>query len=113
MIHIGAVLDGTGLLRSCTVKGHAGAGPKGDDIVCAAVSVLTRTALRILSEKEGIMVQGEAPERGLVRMEIDYTGEGREFLSAAGTFLLEGLKSISEEFPEYCTMNVNRQITEE
>jgi uncharacterized protein YsxB (DUF464 family) len=109
MIRIDAALDEAGLLKSCRVCGHAGAGLKGGDIVCAAVSVLTRTALTVLSRGEGITVRGEAPERGIVEMEIEYTGEGEGFLSAAGAFLLEGLKSVAGEYPEYCTMNVTEE----
>ncbi|WP_010259586.1 ribosomal-processing cysteine protease Prp [Treponema primitia] len=109
MIRVEAALDKAGLLRSCRVEGHAGAGPKGGDIVCAAVSVLTRTALQVLSQREGITVRGEAPERGIVRIEIDYTGQGREFLSAAGAFLLEGLKSVAGEYPDYCTMHISTE----
>jgi uncharacterized protein YsxB (DUF464 family) len=40
MIVIDIILDKTGLLRSCSALGHAGAGKTGSDIVCAAVSVL-------------------------------------------------------------------------
>jgi hypothetical protein len=43
-------------------------------------------------------------------MEIEYTGEGREFLSAAGAFLLEGLKSVAGEYPDYCTMNIQTVV---
>jgi uncharacterized protein YsxB (DUF464 family) len=108
MIRIEAAVDGSGLLRSCRVHGHAGAGPRGGDIVCAAVSVLARTALGVLSRREGITVRGEAPERGSISMEIDYAGNGREFLSGAGAFLLEGLQSVAEEYPDYCVMNVTK-----
>jgi uncharacterized protein YsxB (DUF464 family) len=109
MITIDAALDEAGLLRSCDVKGHAEAGFRGGDIVCAAVSVLTRTALLTLSKQEGITVRGEAPERGVFFMEADYTGEGREFLAAAGAFLLKGLELVSREYPDYCTMNIRRR----
>jgi uncharacterized protein YsxB (DUF464 family) len=108
VIRIEAALDEAGLLRSCRIHGHAGAGPEGGDIVCAAVSVLARTALRTLSRREGITVRGEAPERGVVSMEIDYAGNGREFLSAAGAFLLEGLQSVAGEHPEYCVMHITK-----
>jgi hypothetical protein len=40
-------------------------------------------------------------------MEVDYTAEGRAFLAAAGTFLIEGLKSVSEDFPDYCGMDIH------
>jgi uncharacterized protein YsxB (DUF464 family) len=108
MIRIEAALDRAGLLRVCRVEGHAGAGLKGADPVCAAVSVLLRTALRTLSGRKGIVVRGSAPERGLLWMEVDYTEEGREFLAAAGVFLIEGLTSVSEDFPDYCRIDIHR-----
>jgi uncharacterized protein YsxB (DUF464 family) len=108
MIRIEAALDDAGLLRSCRIQGHAEAGPRGGDIVCAAVSVLARTALRVLSRREGITVRGEAPERGVISMEIDYAGNGREFLAAAGAFLVEGLQSVAGEYPENCVMHITK-----
>jgi hypothetical protein len=41
-------------------------------------------------------------------MEADYTEEGREFLAAAGAFLIEGLMSVSEDFPDYCRIDIQR-----
>ena len=41
MIRVRIERDATGRIRGFEAKGHAGAGPKGNDIVCAAVSVLT------------------------------------------------------------------------
>jgi uncharacterized protein YsxB (DUF464 family) len=108
MVHIEAAFDRRGLLRACRVEGHAGAGTKGGDPVCAAVSVLVRTALRTFSGRKGITVRGEAPERGLLWMKVDYTEEGREFLAAAGAFLIEGLVSVSEDFPDYCNVDIQR-----
>ena len=108
MIEIEAVLDGDGALRSCRASGHAGAGPTGTDIVCAAVSVLMRTAVRALSGREGITIRCEAPEPGFLFLEADYTAEGREFLSAAGVFLTEGLASVAEEYPQYCKLTIRR-----
>jgi uncharacterized protein YsxB (DUF464 family) len=113
VIQVEAVLDKAGLLRSCRIHGHAGAGPKGGDIVCAAVSVLAGAALRLLSGREGITVQAEAPERGVVNMEINYIAGAKDFLSGAGAFLLEGLQSVAREYPEYCVMSVTKARTEE
>jgi uncharacterized protein YsxB (DUF464 family) len=103
------ILDG-GLLRSCRVSGHAGAGPRGGDIVCAAVSVLARTAMRALSGREGITVRGEAPERGVFRLEAECTAAGREFLEVAGIFLTEGLVSVAEEYPDFCQVKIERRM---
>ena len=109
MIEIEAVLDQTGTLRACKAAGHAGAGSSGTDIVCAAVSVLMRSALRVLSGRKGITVWGDAPEPGLLWLEADYSAGGRDFLTAAGEFLLEGLKSVAKEFPDYCKLHIRTE----
>jgi uncharacterized protein YsxB (DUF464 family) len=108
MIKIEAATDAGGTLRSCRASGHAGAGPAGGDIVCAAVSVLMRTAVRALSGRKGITLRRGAPEPGLLFLEAECAEEGKEFLFAAGVFLLEGLASVAEEYPEHCTLSVRR-----
>jgi hypothetical protein len=39
-------------------------------------------------------------------MEVDYDAEGREFLAAVGTFLMEGLRSVSEAYPGCCCIHI-------
>ena len=107
MINIEAVLEKDGTLRACKASGHAGAGRAGTDIVCAAVSVLMRTAFKTLSEREGITVRGGAPEKGQLWLEVDYSAEGKDFLSAVGVFLLEGIKSVEQEFPGNCKLDIS------
>ncbi|GHU67054.1 hypothetical protein FACS189447_08870 [Spirochaetia bacterium] len=108
MIQAEVVLDG-GLLKSCRIHGHAGAGPKGSDIVCAAVSVLADTVFRTLSKGEGIKVQGKTPERGVCWIEVEGTSGSRGFLEAAGIFLCEGLLSVEEQYPKLCQVNIERR----
>ncbi|MDR1986531.1 MAG: ribosomal-processing cysteine protease Prp [Treponema sp.] len=108
MIGIDLALDKAGLLVACGVQGHAQAGPKGNDVVCAAVSVLTKTALRVLSVQEGIRVQGGAA-RGVFWMELEYTPQGRDFLFAAGMFLKEGLEAVVAEYPDHCTITITTE----
>ena len=103
------VLDEAGLLKSCRIQGHAGSGDRGNDIVCAAVSVLARTIIRVLSNRKDLIIRGTIPEQGDFRFETEYSPGGREFLSAAGTFLIEGLTSVSEEFPDNCRLIVERR----
>jgi uncharacterized protein YsxB (DUF464 family) len=109
MVRIEVVVDEEGLLVSCGVSGHAGAGPRGSDVVCAAVSVLVRAAVRTLSGREGVRVRGDAPERGAFWLETDCSVAGREYLSATGGFLLEGLRSVAESYPEYCIMSIHTE----
>jgi uncharacterized protein YsxB (DUF464 family) len=108
LIEIEAVLDENEILRSCKVSGHAGAGKTGSDIVCAAVSVLMRTAACTLSDREGVIVRYEAPEPGLFFLEAEYMAEGKDFLFASGVFLLEGLASVAEEYPDNCKLTIRR-----
>ena len=103
MIEINAVLDEAGLLRSCTVTGHA------IHTVCGAVSILMKTALRVLFKREGIQTRGGASKPGVFWMNVDYTAEGRDFLFAAGTFLMEGLLSISQDYPDCCVITIERR----
>jgi uncharacterized protein YsxB (DUF464 family) len=103
------LLDEAGLLCSCRVSGHAGAGEFGSDIVCAAVSVLTRTFVRVLGDREGVTLRGDAQERGSFLVEVEYGSDGREFLAAAGAFLMEGLLSVSTEFPDNCKLIIERR----
>ena len=106
MIEIEAALETDGTLRSCKASGHAAAGKTGTDIVCAAVSVLMRTAIGILSGRKGIALRCGAPEKGQLWLEADYNADGKEFLSAAGVFLIEGLKSVAQEYPKNCKVTI-------
>ncbi|WP_461246843.1 ribosomal-processing cysteine protease Prp [Treponema sp. R6D11] len=106
LIRVEAVLDGSGVLRACKAEGHAGSGKAGGDIVCAAVSVLFRTAISILSGRDGVTIRFGAPEKGQLWLEADYQAEGKDFLSATGVFLLEGIKSVAQEYPKNCEINI-------
>jgi len=67
-----------------------------------------RTAIRVLSDRKGIIVRCDAPEPGFLNLEADHTAEGKDFLFAAGVFLVEGLMSVAEEYPNYCTLTIRR-----
>ena len=125
MIKIEVKIDDSGVLRFCKVEGHAGAGKLGEDIVCAAVSVLMDTALRVLEDRKGITLRHDEPKPGILWFEADYfdfNSEGdstigtagnltgipssRDFLYAIGEFLLTGLKSIEEDHPHHCQLTI-------
>ena len=106
MIEIEAMVDEAGLLKSCSVKGHAEAGPKGKDIVCAAVSVLTRTVYGVLSKKEGLEVHCDASRRGVFLLVVKPNEAEKPFLAGVSAFFLSGLASVAEEYPTHCKMLV-------
>jgi hypothetical protein len=68
---------------------------------------LFRTAIKILSGREGITIKFGAPEKGQLWLEADYKAEGRDFLFTAGVFLIEGLKSVAMEYPKNCKISVS------
>jgi uncharacterized protein YsxB (DUF464 family) len=113
MIAVDVVVDEAGSLISCHVEGHAGAGPLGGDVVCAAVSILMRTALKTLSGAEGVSVRGDAPARGVLWMEADCAPEGARFLAASTAFLSEGLRSIAEDYPDHCNVRISTRRRKE
>jgi len=99
-------LDKDGILRSCKASGHAKAGKKGHDTICAAVSVLMFAALKTLKFRKGITIIGDWPDEGDIWLETCYDADGKDFLFAAGVFLIEGLKFVAQEYPKYCKLKI-------
>lgn len=104
-----------GNLVSASASGHAGKGERGTDIVCAAVTVLFRTTITVLSSNSGTN-----PENGM-KLDVRTTGRGHlafrvtvfsenemPLLRYAYDFLLVGINSLSEEFPEAVEIKVNQ-----
>ena len=99
MIAVSLTLDAGGNFRSVEASGHAGAGVRGEDIVCSAVTALLRTTLTALSgELPGM--EAESAGRGALSFRAPVAGEGASpFLRYAGLFLREGLSAIAREYP--------------
>lgn len=106
MIVAEVVLDRGGLIKSCRIEGHAGAGPLGADVVCAAVSVLVRTAAATLARARGVEISGFAPERGTSGFDVHATSAETDFAAGVTEFLLEGLRSVAREYPNNCIVRV-------
>lgn len=101
----------------CRASGHAGFAEKGSDIVCAALTVLLRTAMRFLCGDAQIQFESSVPPRsdsgaeGIPRGELAFSARPKEDLAleeqsaakAKIAFLAEylslGFKSLCEEFP--------------
>ncbi|MDR0707129.1 MAG: ribosomal-processing cysteine protease Prp [Treponema sp.] len=110
MIAIEIVLDND-LLKQCRIKGHAQAGGKGKDIVCAAVSALARTAAAALAGQDGIAARCEAKKPGEFFLEVVECAEAKkDFLSGVGTFLTIGLDSVARDYPKQCWLSINTAV---
>lgn len=100
MITARAVVDSRSCLVDLDVNGHAGYGQKGYDIVCSAVTVLSRTAGRILISRFRESCTFESGERGSFRLRVLEIDEGkRDWTRGITEFLLNGLSDLEREYP--------------
>jgi len=101
VIRAHAWFDDDGLLLDFEASGHSGAGPRGFDIVCAAFTVLVRTAYSALSGLSGARVEGRAAEAGSLDFHVKSLPDVmRERAIGMSAYLLEGLSALEREFPE-------------
>lgn len=91
-----------GAFRSCEATGHAGFAAKGSDIVCAAVTILLRTAADVLSGMDGVVVRANTAGRGeLAFTVVRAAAEKTERLVCTVDFLERGLRSLQSEYPQF------------
>ncbi len=98
-----------GGLVSCRASGHAGYAERGSDIVCSALTVLLRTTVQVLSEREGITVDATAVARGELCFTAASCGavnDSEAWLQYAGIFLEKGLTALKNEFPAYIELDI-------
>lgn len=92
-----------------TVKGHAGAAPKGEDLICAGVTTLVE-ALNVALEdldKRGWLASGEARmEEGEAYFQA--YGNEKAKMAVHGAFLstVSGLRWLEANFPDYIRVNI-------
>jgi len=105
VIQVEIRLDHAGALRGFSVSGHSGTGKRGEDLVCAAVTVLVRTAARLLKLQPDFGVHGDAPESGEMEVQIGTVPAGRRaWLAGLTDFLVRGIEDLREENPQAITL---------
>lgn len=88
---------------SIQVTGHAGAGPPGHDLVCAAVSALVQTFVRSAEELTDTTLNGDiAPGEAFVRYE-----ESPQVNLLADSFFV-GVQGVAEAYPQ-CVQVLDRR----
>ncbi len=95
---------------SLTASGHAGFASEGKDIVCAAVTILIRTAMQLLSEQSGVDFKSDTSSRGNISFAASVAESDsllRERLSCTGDFLAKGFESLAREFPDNIKFGYN------
>ncbi len=100
MIRIVLTFGDSGLLQALTSQGHAKRTSSLPSEVCAAVSVLLRTAARLFSHTDGLKVSGRAEKEGHLEILVkEVSPRRREWFMGAVDLLMLGLRDLEEEYP--------------
>jgi uncharacterized protein len=112
MIRAAIVLDKGACLRSFKAEGHANAGERGYDIVCAAFSILARTAYRALEDLPGTELRGSAPGHGSLSFEVLRPATNPERAAGIADFLVVGMGDLARDYPDAVEFLVERNWRE-
>ena len=97
MIRVKIERDPSGKIRGFAAKGHANAGPGGQDIVCAAVSVLTDSVFLGLDRHLRRQLEWRA-DNGDISVRLQ--DEPDELTEAILATLVLGLSEIQKIYPD-------------
>ena len=99
--------DADGHFTGYSAKGHAGFAEAGQDIVCAAVSVLGATCVNSLESVCGIVPQVTANEDGALAFSLPSLPDAGKHHDAQVLMgaLEQGLKDLAEQFPRYIRLS--------
>ena len=107
MVEIAVVLDKKGCLRSLLMKGHAGDDPAGSNPACAAVTLVARSVARLVASRTGWTVDGNAPEPGILSLEIRWRPEDTdEWLGGVTDTLIQALADIDTDYPDSISVSI-------
>lgn len=91
-------------------EGHAGAGEYGQDIVCAAVSVLLQTLANKVTEaaRAGLLAVGVvAHGDGWMKVEMTPTDQTQDMADAWVELVQDGIDALAESYPENVELEVH------
>ena len=75
--------------------------------MCAAVTVLFRTAARLLQLQRDIRIRGGASENGRMELQIEeLPAPRRQWLIGLSDFLIRGVRDLQEENPKAIAVRV-------
>lgn len=98
MTHVDVKRNGVGQIIECHFQGHAGAAPYGEDIVCAAISMLSQTSILGLHEvaKQAMEYQMKDGELHILLSEP---------INESGQAILEtmflGIKNVADQYSDF------------
>jgi len=89
-----------GTIKGFSIKGHAGYQPRGEDIVCAAVSMLAQTALLGLGRYIGEGLDYQVDDAGIIKCSLPGNLGELEKIRAEAilTTMIIGLKNLQKNY---------------
>jgi uncharacterized protein len=101
-------LDADGAIAGFSASGHADKAARGTDIVCAAFTVLARTAYRSLEALPGIGLRGEAERPGVLDFSVPTPARDKGRAVGIADFLATGLADLAREYPDAVAVSIER-----
>lgn len=92
-------------INGFAVSGHSDFAVRGTDIVCAAVSALSQTAVLALAEVAGVSSHWRKVD-GLLDCQVPAGISGEQFAHCQIIFqtILTGIKNIARQYPDFIRM---------
>ncbi|MCW3489234.1 ribosomal-processing cysteine protease Prp [Dethiobacter alkaliphilus] len=101
MIHVRVKRAG-GMISRVTVSGHAGSAPKGEDLICSAVSALVQTFYFSLQRLLQLDVNADVRDGYLsVSIPAEIQAETEAKVALLANSMLVGLEEIDRSYPGF------------
>ncbi|TFH06249.1 MAG: ribosomal-processing cysteine protease Prp [Spirochaetales bacterium] len=112
VISVQVFLDDRGVLKELDVTGHASlsTGPRGGNVVCAAVTGIGRSCVAVIVARSEIRSSGSAPAEGELRLSLtDIPDATLPWLDGVTQVLLSGVQRIADEAPGEVAFDVRKE----
>jgi len=103
VVHVRVTRSADGCLSALVMTGHvsAAAGPRGANLICAAVTGLVRSCAETIVAANGIVAGGDAGREGELHVAVRSVESGRrEWLRGVTDVLVSGVRRMAADAPD-------------
>ena len=101
-----SVAKKNGVYRSFKCSGHAGFAEYGNDVVCAAVSMLVINTVNAIDELTGCCISLDENDSKNGKLAISFPDGTDEKAGLLMDAMLLGIKQVAEDHDEYVSLNI-------
>ena len=113
MMSVGVSLVHEGCLRQVRATGHAGDAPPGENLTCAAITAVLRSAAAAFRQHSAVQCMVRAPKPGDLEVTLERVApQAREWVRGATAVLLAGCLMLAREYPSEVRLEVNEEGAE-